>query len=201
MEIAGSESVMRETIREVDRAIDLVQADHDAVVIRRLQAIRHQKMLHDRATELEHKARFAIGQERADLAEAAVIKQVDCEEEAEKLRATQDACQAEETRLAENLAALKARKTEMEQALTDFLGARRDAAAGDGGATRLQREVEIRVQNAEHAFRRAMLGAGGVDVGRTQAEVTNRVAAIDVMQKRNTVASRLAALFQNMASA
>jgi phage shock protein A len=110
MEAAGSEAVMRETIREIDRAVDLVQADYEAVVARRLQAARHQKMLRERGEALEEKARFALGEDRADLAEAALIKQLDCEEETEKLAAAQSACQEEERRLAENLAALTARQ-------------------------------------------------------------------------------------------
>jgi len=201
MEVAGSESVMRETIREVDRAIDLVQIDYEAIVTRRLQAARQQKMLRERAGELQDKARFALGEDRADLAEAALTKQVDCEEEAAKLEAAQAACQQEETRLAQNLAALKARKQEMEQALADFLGARRDAELGGDGPTRVRRDIEKRVQDAEQAFGRAMAGAGGAGVARADAEITNRVAEIDVMRKRATVASRLAALRQNVTSA
>jgi phage shock protein A len=201
MELAGSERVMRETIREVDRATDLVQADYEAAVTRRLQATRHQKMLRERGGELQEKARFALGEDRADLAEAALTKQVDCETEAARLEAAQAACHQEETRLAENLAALKVRKAEMEQALADFLGARRDAELGGDGPTRVQHDIEKRVQNAEQAFGRAMQGAGGAPVSRTDAETTNRVAELDVMRKRAMVASRLTALRQDLTGA
>ncbi len=201
MEVAGSESVMRETIREIDRAVDLVQADYEAVVTRRLQAVRQQKMLRERADGLQEKARFALTEGRADLAEAALTKQVDCEQEVEKLDAAQAACHEEETRLAANLAALRVRKDEMEQALADFLGARRDAELGGDGPTRVRHDIEKRVQNAEQAFKRAMVGAGGVGVARADVETTNRVAEIDVMRKRASVASRLAALRQNLTGA
>lgn len=201
MEVAGSERVMRETIRELDRAVDLVQADHETVVTRRLQAARQQKMLGDRAGALQDKARFALGEGRADLAEAAVIKQLDCEEEADRLAAAQAGCQEEEKSLAENLAALKARKAEMEQALADVLAARRDAALGGDGPTRVQHDIEKRVTNAEQAFRRALVGAGGVAIARADAEAANRVAEIDVLRRRATVASRLADLRHELASA
>ena len=198
MEVAGSESVMRETIREIDRAVGLVQADYEAVVTRRLQATRQQKMLRDRAGELQDKARFALSEDRADLAEAALTKQVEFEDEADKLEAAQSACQEQETRLAANLGALKARKEEMEQALVDFLGASRDAELGGDGPPRVRHDIENRVQNAEQAFRRAMAGAGGVGVARADVETANRVAEIDVMRKRATIASRLAALRQDL---
>ncbi len=201
MEVAGSERVMRETIREIDRASDLARADHEEAVSRRLLAARQQKMLRERAAELQDRARFALGADRADLAEAALTRQLECEEEAGKLEAVQAAAQEEATRLAENVAALTARKTEMEQALTDFLGARRDARAGGDGPPRGRHDIEQRVRNAEEAFRRAMLGAGGVAPARGDVETTNRVAEIDVMRRRAAIASRLAALRGELTSA
>jgi phage shock protein A len=199
LEIASNEGVMRETIREMDRAIDFVQADYEAVVTRRLHAARQQRMLRARAAELEDKARFALGEDRADLAEAAVTKQLDCETEAAKLDAVQATCQGDETRLSENLAALKARKDDMAQALADFLAARRDVALGGDGPTRVQPDIEMRVRGAEQAFERALGGAGGVDVARADAETAGRIAELDVLRKRTTVADRIAALREHMA--
>lgn len=60
---------MRETIRETDRAIDLVRADHETSVAR-FQATRHWKTLRGRAGKLQDKARFALSEDRADLAKA-----------------------------------------------------------------------------------------------------------------------------------
>ena len=45
MEQAGSDAVMREAIREADRAIDQVKTELEAAMTRRLQAARQQKML------------------------------------------------------------------------------------------------------------------------------------------------------------
>jgi phage shock protein A len=199
LEIASNENVMRETIREMDRALDVVQTDYEAVVTRRLHAARQQRMLRARVAELEDKARFALGEDRADLAEAALAKQVDCETEAAKLDAVQTACHGDETRLAENLAALKARKDDMAQALADFLAARRDAALGGDRPTPVQPDIETRVRDAERAFARALGGAGGVDVARADAETASRIAEIDVMRKRATVSNRMAALRDDMA--
>jgi phage shock protein A len=200
MEVAGSDRVMRETIREVDRASDLARADHEEAVSRRLLATRQQKMLREKAAELQDRARFALGADRADLAEAALTRQLECEDEAGKLEAVQAAAQEEATRLAETMAALAARKAEMEQALVDFLGARRDARSGGDGPTRVRHDIEQRVHNAEEAFRRALLGAGGVGLARGDIETTNRVAEIDVMRRRAAIAGRLAALRDELTS-
>ena len=61
MEQAGGDAVMREAIREADRAIDQVKADLESTMTRRLQAARQQKMLTERVEELTTKAKFALG--------------------------------------------------------------------------------------------------------------------------------------------
>src|SRR3954454_12660256 len=89
MERAGGDAVMREAIREADRAIDEVHAQLEAVTTRRLQAVRQGKMLADHMASLTDKAKFALGEGREDLAEAALARQVDFEEQAKKLEAMQ----------------------------------------------------------------------------------------------------------------
>ena len=79
MEKAGGDAVMREAIREADRAIDQVKAEREATMARRLQAARQQKMFNERVEELTTKARFALSEGREDLAEAALSRQVDFE--------------------------------------------------------------------------------------------------------------------------
>ena len=99
MEQAGGDAVMREAIREADRAIDQVKVDLEAAMTRRLQAARQQKMLTQRVEELTTKAKFALGEGREDLAEAALSRQVDFEAQAQKLDAVQNQAREEEQRL------------------------------------------------------------------------------------------------------
>src|SRR5688500_15952435 len=67
MEQAGGDAVMREAIREADRAIDEVKRQLEATMARRLQAARQRKMLAERVAELTTKAKFALGEGREDL--------------------------------------------------------------------------------------------------------------------------------------
>jgi phage shock protein A len=194
MEQAGGDAVMREAIREADRAIDEVKRQLEATMARRLQAARQRKMLAERVAELTTKAKFALGEGREDLAEAALSRQVDFEEQAKKLDAVQAQAREEEQRLEDGLTALKARKSQMEEALSAYLISRREAALGGDGPTRPERSAEKKVDAAEQAFDRAMSGAGGVGFTRGDADTINRVAEIDGMQKSATVAERLAAL-------
>jgi phage shock protein A len=194
MEQAGGDVVMREAIREADRAIDEVKAELEAKMAQRLQAARQQKMLAERAEELTAKARFAVKEGRDDLAEAALSRQIDFEAQAKSLDAVQARAREHEQRLEDGLNALNTRKRQMEDALQAYLISRQEAAHGGDGPSRPGRSAEKKVDAAEQAFDRAMAGAGGVGFARADADTINRVAEIDGMQKSATVAERLAAL-------
>jgi phage shock protein A len=176
MEQAGGDGVMREAIREADRAIDEVKAELQSTMARRLQAARQQKMLTEHAEALTTKAKFSLGQGREDLAEAALARQIDFEAEAKKLDAVQAQAREEERRLEDGLAALGARKRQMEDALQAYMVSRREAALGGDGPRRPDRSAEKKLDAAEQAFDRAMTGAGGVGFTRSDAETINRVA-------------------------
>jgi phage shock protein A len=194
METAGGEGVMREAIREVDRAIDELRRDHDGAMARRLQAVRQQDMVNKKVAELGEKAAFAVEQGRDDLAEAALSRQVEFEGETAKLEAVQEASREQEQKLDDAITALKTRKTQMQEVLDAYCQSKADAAVGGDGARQLAQAIDKKVENAEAAFDRAMGGAGGVNFSRTDADTINKVAELDGLQKSSTVASRLAAL-------
>ena len=195
MERTGGASVMREAIREVDRAMDEVRAEQEAATARRLQAMRQQRMFRGQVAALAEKARFAIAENREDLAEAALSRQLDFEAQAERLDAVQAEAAGEAARLEECLAALAARKSRMEEALAAFETAQRDASLGGDGPARPDRRTERRVERAEEAFDRAMAGAGGVaGIGRADAPTAAKVAEIATLQKSAAIAQRMAAL-------
>jgi phage shock protein A len=198
LEQVGGVTVMREAIREVDRAVDDLRSDVEALGARRLQASRQQRLLAQRSGELEEKARFAMNEGRADLAEAAIARQIDFEQEAAKLDAVQVETREEETRLERSLAALKARKQQMEDALNAYLSARAQAALGPDAALCKSRSAEAKAEQSERAFDRAMAGAGGVGFTRADATTINRVAEIDGMQRSAAIAERLAKLKSSM---
>lgn len=192
VERAHSDTVMREAIREVDRAIDEVRREQDAAVMRRLQATRQQDLCAKRAGELTGKAQFALAEGREDLAQGALSRQVDLEAEAEKLDAVQELARNQEAKLEESLSALRARKKQMEDSLNAFLLARSEVAAGGEPGEDAARGK--RMDNAEAAFDRAMTGGGGIGFSRGDAEAINQVAEIDTLSRRASVAERLAML-------
>jgi phage shock protein A len=62
LESAGSGSILRETLREVDRGIAQLQAEHDDAQARCAQLARQQEQLREEAAQLTDKARFALGE-------------------------------------------------------------------------------------------------------------------------------------------
>ena len=195
LEQAGGEAVMREAIREADRAVDQVKAELESVVSHRLQAARQQQMLDKRVDELNGKAKFALDEGREDLAEAALSRQIDFEAQAKALGEVQDRTREEEARLEKGLAALKARKSQMQDALTAYELAKREASQGCGtDRSHRGHSAEKQVDAAEQAFDRAMTGVGGLGFKRADADTIHRVAEIDGLQKSAAIAERLAAL-------
>ena len=194
MERAGGATVMSEAVREVDRALDEVRGEQEAATARKLQAMRQQRLLRERATALSDKARFALEAGRDDLAEAALSRQLDFEAQAERLDAVQANAAEEAGRLEECVTALSTRKAEMEDALAAFQSAHRDAEFGGEGSSQRGRTVERTVERAEKAFDRAMAGAGGAGFTRTDAKAAAKVAEIEVIQKSAVIAQRMAAL-------
>jgi phage shock protein A len=157
--------------------------------------MRLQRSFRQRLAGLDEKARFAIGEGREDLAEAAIARQLDFEAQVERLEAVQSEAAAEAGRLEECLASLNARKAQMEEALAAFESARRDAALGGDGPRRPDRQSERRVERAEAAFDRAMGAARGAPgIAPTDPQAAAKVAELEVLQRSAIIAQRLAAL-------
>jgi phage shock protein A len=200
MEKDGGDGVMREAIREVDRAIDEVRSQQQAAMARRLQAAKQQQMVEAKIAELGTKAKFAVDSGRDDLAEAALTRQVDFEAEVGKLQKVQASTTDEEAKLEDSLASLRSRKVQMEDALRAYGEAQGEASMGGDKGFHVHREIERKVEQAEAAFDRAMDGAGGVNFTRADADTINKVGELDAMQKSASVKERLAALKSNKAA-
>ena len=140
------------------------------------------------------KAEFALNEGREDLAEGALTRQVDLEEQIQKLQSVQDLAKVQEAKLEESLAALTARKREMEEALAAFQVARTEAGAGGIDGVSASVEIERKMEKAEAAFDRAMSSEGGVGFSRSDVEAINQVAEIETLSRRSEVSDRLAAL-------
>jgi len=192
VERASGSSLMREAIRQVARAEDDARECLESAKARRLHAQRRQQTLAEQVATLGEQARFALGKDRPDLAEAAVARQIDCEAQAILAAAAEKDAVDEAARLEDGLTALRVRKNDMQKELAAFEAAR--TASTGGEARPAPDRVARQVSRAEALFERAMEASGGGDLGLTPAGDASRIAEIEALRREAAVAGRLAAL-------
>ena len=193
MERAGGTSVMREAVRELDRVVDDVKAERDAIAARRLQAVRHQKMYRERLETLQQKAQFAMNEDREDLAEAALHRQFEFEAQLKTLAEIEAETGEQERELEESLASLEMRKAHMEEEVKHFEAARKEAGVLAAVPGSNSAETLRKVERIEAAYNRAIEGVGGVAL-KDAHEHASDVAEIDVMMKKREIEARMDAL-------
>jgi phage shock protein A len=190
LERASGASVMRESIRQVARAQDDVRTEQEALASRVGSAKRQQAQARARIDDLNEKARFALGKDRDDLAEAAMSRLLDLEAELARLDRVQADAAEQAVRLDQCASALAQRKAQMDQALAAFEAARPDRASGGGDPERREQALQRKVDRAQETFDRVMAGVGGNGAG----QADDKEAEIDALRREETIEARLAAM-------
>ena len=194
LERVSSTSLMREAIRQVERAQDEARAELDSLRARRIHAERQRESLQERLATLQEQASFAISKNRPDLAQAAIARQIEFESELERLKKVAADASSEAARLEECAQQLKVRKAQMEQELHVFQATQREADICGAGASSPVDRTESRVSRAEATFERAMAAAGGVTTNLMDREHASKIAEVEALQREATIEARLAAL-------
>ena len=191
--LSGS-SVMRQAIRDMDSAIEKARVEGDSARTKRLQAAHRLQECRKQLATLKEQARFALGKDRPDLAEAAIARQLDVEAQIGSLAKAETEAGAVERRLEESAAELKLRRGQMYDELRSFEAAQRAGSVGGEGPESPDSRLQRRAERAQEAFERAMDAAGGLGAGRASPEAAAKVAELEALQKEAAIAERLAAL-------
>ena len=195
IERAGGASVMREAIRETERAIEDVKAERDEATVRRLQAVRQQKLYSDRLDSLTEKAQFALEEGREDLAKAALSRQVEHEAQIVQLGKTEMAATEQEREWEQALAQLQMRYETMQEELKAFESVRAELGINTETGTSTKRNASRKIDRAEAAFNRAIISAGGsASVGGFDVKTASSLAELDGLQREQIISDRLEAL-------
>lgn len=187
-------SVMRQAIRDMDCAIDKARAEGDSARAKRLQAAHRLQECRKQLATLKEQARFALGKDRLDLAEAAIARQLDVETRIAALAKAESEAGAVERRLEESAVELKLRRGQMCDELRSFEAAQRAGSSAEDSPGSLDSGLQRRAERAQEAFERAMDAAGGLSGGRASPEAAAKVAELEALQKEAAIAERLAAL-------
>lgn len=197
VENAAPEAVMREAIREVERAIDDIRLE-----LRRAAANKHHASKRLMEASAKHEAlaeqiELAVSESRDDLAEAAISRQLDLEAQIPVMENALSDASERESELEGYVTALQGRKREMEGDLKTFLASRAETGGGGGGDLpgAGERGAEARADKAESAFNRVLAGQTGLTGGvKADRDTAAKLAELEGIARNNRVKERLAAL-------
>lgn len=194
VENVAPEMVMEQALREIDGAADDVRTELGRVIATKHLATKRLAEENRKHEALGEQVELAVAQAREDLAEAAIARQFDIEAQIPVLEAAITDAATQQKELEGYIAALTARRREMEQELAQFRAAQKQAAAaaaageaasGSGGAAR-------KVAEAEQAFGRVMARNGGVPGSAAMGADAAKLAELEDLARKNRIQERLA---------
>lgn len=189
------EAVMNESIREIERAVDEVRAELGKVLAQKHLATKKMADESNRHEAIDANLQAAVDAGRDDLAEAGIAEQMDIEARLPVLENTIADCAAQEKELEGFIAALQAKKREMQQQLQDWRAAQQSmgtgkTAGGNGSdLNRIARDAE----KSGNAFDRVMGRQNSVHSSTDAAQLA-KLKELEDLSRNNRIAERLAAL-------
>jgi phage shock protein A len=198
VENAAPEATMVQAIREIDHVIDEVRAELGRVEAAKHLATSQLNKLNTEHEQLAGQIEAALGQTREDLARAGLEKQLNIEDQVPVLQKSLADQRDAAKELEGYIAALIAKKREMEQVLRDYVAARSSQTAGHGvaaGPARSRGQSEDRVANAGAAFDRVLAKQTGLSgLGSATTADAAKLRELQDLQRANRIEERLAQL-------
>ena len=189
------EAVMNESIREIERAVDEVRAELGKVLAQKHLAAKKMADESNRHEAIDANLQAAVNAGRDDLAEAGIAEQMDIEARLPILENTIADCAAQEKELEGFIAALQAKKREMQQQLQDWRAAQQSMGTGKtagGNGSDLNR-IARNAEKSGNAFDRVMGRQNSVHSSTDAAQLA-KLKELEDLSRNNRIAERLAAL-------
>ena len=197
IEDQAPEAMMEQSIREADGVIDEVRHELGLLSANRHLSQQQHATLNGHHATLAAQIDEALAQGREDLVRTAVARQLDIEAQLPVLETTLAEQTRQEAELQGFVAALLAKRREMETALAEFRRSRAAAAGpGAGGGGAVPSTAEHRMDKVTGAFDRLYERQTGLtgtarSVGLQQAA---QLKELDDLVRNNKIAERLAQL-------
>ena len=189
------EAVMNESIREIERAVDEVRTELGKVLAQKHLAAKKMADESNRHEAIDANLQTAVNAGRDDLAEAGIAEQMDIEARLPILENTIADCAAQEKELEGFIAALQAKKREMQQQLQDWRAAQQSMGTGktaSGNGSDLNR-IARNTEKSGNAFDRVMGRQNSVHSSTDAAQLA-KLKELEDLSRNNRIAERLAAL-------
>ncbi len=196
VENAAPEIVMEQAIREVDEAIEDVRTELGKTIANKHLTNSRLMQINNMVEELAEKIELAVTENRDDLAEAAIARQLDLEAQIPVLENQMGELGNTEKELEGYIAALQGKKREMREELNFYLTSRREAAASPETPGQSGSSVESKVGRAESAFERILSSATGMSSPRISSDRKNaeKIDELEKLSRENRIKERLAAI-------
>ena len=189
------EAVMNESIREIESAVDEVRAELGKVLAQKHLAAKKMADESNRHEAIDANLQAAVDAGRDDLAEAGIAEQMDIEARLPVLENTIADCAAQEKELEGFIAALQAKKREMQQQLQDWRAAQQSMGTGKtvgGNGSDLNR-IARDAEKSGNAFDRVMGRQNSVHSSTDAAQLA-KLKELEDLSRNHRIAERLAAL-------
>jgi phage shock protein A len=190
------DAVMEQAVRQADAVISDVRHELGLVSANRHLAQQQHASLNSQHEKLAGQIELAIGQGRDELARAAVARQLDIEAQIPVLETTLAEHSQREVELQGYVAALLAKKREMDEALSAFRASRVAAAAATVSGASGAGQAEQRIDTVAGAFDRVHArhtGLQGTAQGNSLQQAA-RLKELDDLVRDNKIAERMAQL-------
>lgn len=191
------EAVMQENIRELERTIDEVRTELGKVLAQKHLATKKLADENNRHEQLAGQIAAALDAGREDLAKAGIAEQLDIEARLPVLEQSLADCSSQERELDAFVAALLAKKREMQAALDDWKHAQASiggAATGSGADSNKMAQLERAAEQNGVQFNRVLQRQGGIGIASPDAAQAAALQELSDLGREAQIAARLAAL-------
>lgn len=202
IEDQAPEAMMEQSIREADAVIDDVRHELGVVSANRHLSQQQHANLNSQHAKLAAQIDEALNAGREDLARAAVARQLDIEAQLPVLETTLGEHTRQEGELQTYVAALLAKKREMQEALAEFRKSRAAATAtasktGSAAGSTAEQRIDRVTDTFDRIYER-QTGLSGTARGNSLQQAA-QLKELDDMVRDNKIAERLAQLKVNKA--
>ena len=191
------EAVMQENIRELERTIDEVRTELGKVLAQKHLATKKLADENNRHEQLAGQIATALNAGREDLAKAGIAEQLDIEARLPVLEQSLADCSSQERELDAFVAALLAKKREMQAALDDWKRAQASiggATSGSGADGNKMAQLERAAEQNGVQFNRVLQRQGGIGIASPDAAQAAALQELSDLGREAQIAARLAAL-------
>jgi phage shock protein A len=192
VEDSAPELVMEQAVREVDAAIEEVRVELGRELAQKHHATTRLMEENRRHEDLAQKVEVALSEDREDLAHAAVSRQLDIEAQIPLIERTLTECGERQDELEGFIAALLARKREMEDELQQFVAS---VAPGSQptAAGAPPKNTAGRADRAKDAFDRILSRNQRIPGTSGDLQTQQKIAELEEIARNNRIQERLAA--------